>query len=116
MRSLRTLRSQRQRDYESKYREKMYYWVSQLKNKHRVKLKGLDGDFSVQQWKDLLVKYENKCVLCHKVKKLTYDHIIPLSKWNEWASIHKPNYRANDIQNIQPVCSHCNGSKGNKLD
>jgi 5-methylcytosine-specific restriction endonuclease McrA len=114
MRTLRNLRSDKQREYEKKYREKMYYWVAQLKNKHRVKLKGLDGDFSVQQWKDLIEKHNYKCVRCGKVKKLTYDHIVPLSKWTEWAEINKPNYRANDIQNIQPLCGPCNGSKGNR--
>ena len=111
---MRSLRTQKVRDYETKYRARMYDWTSRLKNKHRVKLKGLDGDFSIQQWKDLLTKYDNKCALCHKEKKLTFDHIIPLSKWEEWAKINKPNYRANDIENIQPLCGHCNGSKGNR--
>lgn len=114
MRTLRKIRTDKQRAYEKVYREKMYFWVSQLKNKHRVKLKGLDGDFSIQQWKDLIEKCEYKCVRCGKVKKLTYDHIIPLSKWPEWAKQNKPTYRANDIQNIQPLCGRCNSSKGNK--
>jgi 5-methylcytosine-specific restriction endonuclease McrA len=112
MRSLRKNRSQKDRDYEKKYREKMYFWVAQLKNKHRVKLHGQDGAFSVQQWKDLIEKYEYKCAECGKVKKLTYDHIVPLSRWNEWAKEHKPSYRANDIENIQPLCLSCNSKKG----
>lgn len=114
MKHLRSLRSQNVRDYEAKYRNRMYDWVSRLKNKHRVVLKGLDGDFSNQQWKECKEKYGNVCAMCGKEKKLTYDHIIPLSKWNEWAAEHHPNYRANDIENIQPLCGHCNGSKGNK--
>ena len=115
MRRLRKIRTDKQREYEAKYREKMYFWVSQLKNKHRVKLKGLDGDFSIQQWKDLLVKYDNKCAMCGKVKKLTYDHKIPLSQFREWAEKNHPDYRANDIENIQPLCGRCNGSKGAKI-
>ena len=111
---MRSLRTQKVRDYETKYREKMYEWTSQLKNKHRVKLKGLDGDFSIKQWKDLLDKHEHKCAMCGKSKKLTYDHVVPLSKWKEWAEINNPSYRANDIENIQPLCGHCNGSKGNR--
>jgi 5-methylcytosine-specific restriction endonuclease McrA len=112
---MRTLRTQKDRDYEAKYRAKMYGWVSRLKNKHRVKLKGLDGDFSIKQWKDLLAKHDNKCAKCGKSGQLTFDHVIPLSHWEEWAKINKPNYRANDIENIQPLCSFCNNSKGNKI-
>ena len=67
------------RDYEKVYRAKMYDWVSRLKNKHRVKLKGLDGDFSIQQWKDLLETYHHKCANCGKDGPLTNDHKIPLS-------------------------------------
>ena len=111
---MRSLRTQKQRDYETKYREKMYIWVNRLKNKHRVKMKGLDGDFSMSQWKDLLKKHDNKCAMCGKTGKLTYDHIIALSVWKEWAEKNHPNYRANDIENIQPLCSFCNGSKGNR--
>lgn len=111
---MRSLRTQKQRNYEAKYREKMYEWVNRLKNKNRVKSKGLDGDFSVKQWKDLVTKHGGKCAMCGKEGKLTYDHIQPLSKWEEWAEINHPKYRANDIENIQPLCSFCNGSKGNK--
>ncbi len=92
----------------------MYGWVSRMNNKHRVKMKGLDGDFSVKQWNDLVKKYDGKCAMCGKVKKLTYDHVIPLSRFKEWAEINHPNYRANDIENIQPLCSWCNKSKGAK--
>jgi len=113
--NMRALRTQKQRNYEKKYREKMYDWVNRLKNKHRVKLKGLDGDFSIKQWNDLKAKFNNCCAMCGKKTKVTYDHIIPLSHWKEWAKIHKPKYRANDIENIQPLCSKCNEEKFNKL-
>lgn len=116
MRTLRKMRTDKVRAYEAVYRARMYDWVSRLKNKHRVKLKGLDGDFSIQQWKDLLTKYDGKCARCGKKKKLTFDHIISLKRWPEWAEKNKPNYRANDIENIQPLCSFCNGSKGSKIE
>lgn len=79
-------------------------------------MKGLDGDFSVKQWDDLVKKYDGKCAMCGKVKKLTYDHKISLKRWPEWAKKHHPNYRANDIENIQPLCSWCNKSKGSKIE
>jgi 5-methylcytosine-specific restriction endonuclease McrA len=112
---MRTLRTQKMRDYEKKYREKMYNWVNRLKNKHRVKLKGLDGDFSLTQWDELKARYNNRCAMCGKEGPLTYDHIIPLSHFKEWAEKNHPDYRANDIENIQPLCSFCNGSKGSKV-
>lgn len=108
---MRSLRTPKVRAYEAKYREKMYPWVNRLKNKNRVKNKGLTGDFSVKQWNDLLEKHNHCCALCGEKKKLTVDHIIPLSKWEEWSKINKPNYRANDIENIQPLCQSCNSSK-----
>lgn len=79
-------------------------------------MKGLDGDFSVKQWDDLVKKHDGKCAMCGKVKKLTYDHKISLKRWPEWAKKHHPNYRANDIENIQPLCSWCNKSKGSKIE
>jgi len=114
LRSIRTSRAKTINSYEAKYREKMYTWVSILKNKHRVKLKGLDGEFSVQQWKDLVEKYEGKCAMCGKQKKLTFDHIVPLSRFTEWAKENGVKYRANDIENIQPLCLSCNSSKKDK--
>jgi 5-methylcytosine-specific restriction endonuclease McrA len=111
---MRNLRTPKIRAYEQKYREKMRLWTSQLRNKNRVKDAGLDGEFSIQQWKDLLEKHNHCCVMCGKKVKLTYDHIIPLKRFKKWAEVNHPSYRANDIENIQPLCGHCNGSKGTK--
>ena len=114
MRQMRSVRTDAVRAYEKKYREKMCPWVARLKNKHRVKLHGLDGDFSITQWKELCEKHGNKCVMCGGGGLMTYDHVIPLSRWKEWAEKNKPDYRANDIQNLQPLCLSCNSSKGSK--
>lgn len=50
------------------------------------------------------VKSFNKCKLCNKIKKLTLDHIIPLSL----GGIHAK-------ENIQILCKSCNSKKHNKL-
>lgn len=92
----------------------MRLWTSQLRNKNRVKEVGLDGEFSIRQWKDLVAKHQGCCVMCGQKTKLTYDHIVPLKHWKEWAKKNKPNYRANDIENIQPLCASCNASKGSR--
>jgi 5-methylcytosine-specific restriction endonuclease McrA len=112
----RPLRNDRIRAYEQKYRDKMKVWTNRLKNKHRVKLKGLDGDFSVKQWQDLLKKHDGRCVRCGSTENITIDHVVPLGVFKEWAAVHHPSYRANDIENIQPLCLHCNSSKKSDLE
>ena len=61
------------------------------------------GHFTGLEWKLLKEKYGNICLCCRKKKKLTIDHIIPLSKGG-----------TNYINNIQPLCKSCNSSKGTK--
>ena len=47
-------------------------------------------------------KYNNRCAYCREEKKLTKDHIIPLSKGG-----------TDYIGNIQPLCRNCNSKKWN---
>lgn len=56
------------------------------------------------EFKKLCEKYNWTCPCCGlKTKKLTQDHIVPLSKGG-----------IDDISNIQPLCKMCNRTKGNK--
>jgi len=57
--------------------------------------------------KELLYKYKFSCVncQCNDVKKLTIDHIFPVSKGG-----------SDDISNLQIMCKSCNSKKGNKTD
>ena len=95
------------RKYRAKNRDKTISW----KHKRRALHASLGGIFTDKQWEELKKKYNNRCAVCGEEKKLTVDHIVPLSRWNEWIETHKVNYLANDIQNIQPLCINCNSQK-----
>ena len=84
-------------------------WLAKLRLSKRIsqqkrRTKYMKGAFTKQDWIDITKKWENKCALCHILKKLTIDHIIPLSK----GGMHTK-------ENIQPLCGNCNSSKGSKL-
>lgn len=66
----------------------------------RARKKGAEGRFTVEQWEELLKLCDYKCLGCGSTKKLTRDHIVPLSK-------NGTNY----IDNIQPLCHLCNTKK-----
>lgn len=60
--------------------------------------------------KNLFIRDNNMCQYCGKrehFSKLTYDHVIPKSKWNFPHS-------ATSWDNIVTACSVCNRKKGNK--
>lgn len=79
-------------------------------HRRRVLELNCEGDFTQQEWNDLLDRYENKCLCCGKKAedtregKLTQDHVIPLS-------LGGTNY----ISNIQPLCFSCNAKKHTKM-
>ena len=68
------------------------------------KRRNAEGSFTLKEWNDLKRKYNFRCYLCGKRKKLTVDHFIPLSKGG-----------TNYIDNIRPACLSCNCSKGSKV-
>ena len=46
-------------------------------------------------------KYGKKCLACGTTKKLSIDHVIPISMGGE-----------NNLDNMQPLCKPCNSRKG----
>lgn len=48
-------------------------------------------------------RYGDKCIKCGSSKRMTIDHIIPISKGG-----------TNDESNLQPMCFDCNTEKGNR--
>jgi 5-methylcytosine-specific restriction endonuclease McrA len=60
-------------------------------------------DFTENEWMDLCFGYNYTCLRCKRQEPeimLTPDHVIPLARGG-----------ANTIDNIQPLCMHCNTSK-----
>ncbi len=66
----------------------------------RKKIKFGNGFHTIKEWQDLCKKWGDTCACCRKIRKLTKDHIIPLSKGG-----------SNGIENIQPLCGSCNSRK-----
>ena len=55
---------------------------------------------SNKQKKERIVLFENKCAYCGNTKKITIDHVIPLSQGG-----------LDNSNNIVPACTRCNCSK-----
>jgi 5-methylcytosine-specific restriction endonuclease McrA len=114
--------NKKQREYRSKNKEKTKIWArnTYLNNhdKHRIRQKNRDyirkskdcniGFFTKDEWENRLIEFNFSCAYCYRNecelnKKLTIDHIIPISKGG-----------LNIIENIVPSCFSCNSSKGSK--
>jgi 5-methylcytosine-specific restriction endonuclease McrA len=72
-------------------------------HRHRTAKKSNGGSFTAAEWTALCKHYHNRCLRCGKRRKLTADHVIPVSKGG-----------SSNISNIQPLCGPCNSSKGIK--
>jgi len=59
---------------------------------------------SGRDWERLCARHGNRCAYCGEAKKLTMDHVIPLTRSGR-----------HSIGNILPACQKCNSSKGAKL-
>lgn len=74
-----------------------------LKLNRLSRLKNIIHSFSADDLYKLKEKYNGRCPHCNKFKKLTLDHIIPISKVSK-GFIYK-------IKDIQFLCQSCNSSK-----
>lgn len=78
--------------------------ISHLKARRYARERNAPGSHSLNEWIDLKIRFNNKCAICGSEKKLSKDHIIPLSKGG-----------SDFIYNIQPLCKNCNSKKHNKI-
>lgn len=75
-----------------------------IKNHKRRALKNkAKGAYTSSQWIALCDKYHKRCLCCGRKRKLTADHVVPLSRGGR-----------NSIDNIQPLCGPCNSRKNTK--
>jgi 5-methylcytosine-specific restriction endonuclease McrA len=99
-----------QRKNPNKVREMARNWdrnnsdkVTAKKNRRRTAKNQAGGSYTVAEWKTLCEQYDNRCLRCGKKEKLTFDHVIPVSKGG-----------SSDISNGQPLCFSCNAGKRDK--
>lgn len=65
------------------------------------------GTFTKEEWEAVKARYGHRCLMCGRREpevKLTVDHVFPLSKGG-----------SNTADNLAPLCSRCNKSKGARL-
>jgi 5-methylcytosine-specific restriction endonuclease McrA len=84
----------------TEYRKKNPARNKAYKQNRRAKQSGAGGSFTAKQWVDLCKKYDYRCLCCNRRRKLTADHVIPVSKGG-----------SSNIRNIQPLCGPCNSHK-----
>lgn len=65
--------------------------------------RNLENTLTEKEWQELIVLFNGVCAYCGKKRKLTQDHIIPITKGGGYTK-----------NNIIPCCGSCNSSKQNK--
>ena len=78
--------------------------INNATQRRRNNRRGNGGEYTKQQWKELVELCKYRCVCCGDGCDLTVDHIIPVSLGGN-----------SYISNIQPMCLSCNSSKQIKI-
>jgi len=72
-------------------------------NKRRARKRLLPSTFTLEQWEQCKIYFDNKCSYCGEELPLEMEHLIPLTKGGGYVK-----------GNIICSCRSCNASKGNK--
>jgi 5-methylcytosine-specific restriction endonuclease McrA len=81
--------------------------VSRAVNRKRKAAARAGGNFTAQEWTELVEQCDHRCLCCQRREPeitLTVDHIVPVSKGG-----------SNTIENLQPLCGLCNSKKGTSI-
>ena len=73
-----------------------------MANRRNKKINENGGSYTDYQFRLLCRIFDFRCVKCGKQTNLAADHITPV----DWGG-------SSNIDNIQPLCEHCNSVKGN---
>lgn len=84
--------------------------IPELAKKYNAEREGLTTrrqikeQVSKEEWKEILVKFDNSCAYCGSQFELTKDHVLPISKGGK-----------HEVNNLIPACHSCNSSKNDTL-
>lgn len=71
-----------------------------IEQRRRARKQGLPDTLTAAEWQAICASFKFKCAYCGKRRRLTMDHVIPLSKNG-----------GTTANNIVPACQSCNSSK-----
>lgn len=90
---------------ERKWRQAHRPSVEASCERHRILKRTASGaGVTTAQWRDVLVESLGLCAYCNESKKLSMDHVEPLSTGG-----------AHDVSNVVAACKSCNSSKHKSL-
>jgi len=77
-------------------------WIQEKTERRRTaRTEAPLNDLTAAQWEEIKNAYDHRCVYCgRKMKRLTQDHITPLSKGG-----------SHTLANVVPACQSCNSKK-----
>lgn len=105
------LRKQYRRKYEEinqdRVRESKRQWfrdnpehAATLTALRRSRLRGVESTLTNAEWEAIKQRFDHCCAYCGEQRKLTRDHVIPISKGG-----------SNTADNVVPACKPCNSRK-----
>ena len=96
---------QEQKTYSANYRQANKDAVLVTNQRRQALKRRLPATLTRGEWEAIKVAYKHRCAYCgKKQKRLTQDHVIPLSKGG-----------GTTMGNIIPACQSCNSRKGSNL-
>jgi 5-methylcytosine-specific restriction endonuclease McrA len=90
-------------DITRRYRASRPGFVAACCATRRARRRGASGNLTLAEWQEIKAAFNHRCAKCGLKRKLSQDHVIPLSKGG-----------THTADNIQPLCVPCNSSKHTK--
>lgn len=81
-----------------------FYSFMDRNRAHLRRTAELEGNFTLDQWNQMVSRQTGMCYWCGQFAKLTMDHVIPISKGGK-----------HEVGNIVGACLSCNSKKNVKL-